>query len=63
MITHLVDYNSYSVGSLDWQFSNVTADTTYQFVTSDTLEGIDAGDTNVFELRGACGSKSSCMLS
>lgn len=42
---------AYRVGSLDWQFSNVTADTTYQFVTPDTLEGIDAGDTNVFELR------------
>ncbi|KAL4888512.1 SGNH hydrolase-type esterase domain-containing protein [Aspergillus ambiguus] len=43
---------AYRVGSLDWQFSNVTADATYQFVTPDTFNGIHVGDNNVFELRG-----------
>lgn len=38
------------IGSLDWLFSNVTADSTYQFVNSET-EIDEETETNVFEMR------------
>jgi hypothetical protein len=43
-----------SVGSLDWQFSNVTADSTYQFVGpwSELNDGEETPEKNVFEMRG-----------
>lgn len=43
-----------SVGSLDWQFSNVTADSTYQFVGpwSELNDGEEIPEKNVFEMRG-----------
>ncbi|KAK1149146.1 hypothetical protein N8T08_006366 [Aspergillus melleus] len=43
---------AYRIGSLDWLFSNVTADTTYQFVSPDTDMGDKpVGDPKIFELR------------
>ncbi|KAF9895279.1 hypothetical protein FE257_000182 [Aspergillus nanangensis] len=42
---------AYRIGSLEWQYSNVTADYTYQFVSSETLKDIDAGNEKIFELR------------
>ncbi|KAF4555790.1 Hypothetical protein D9617_2g057540 [Elsinoe fawcettii] len=44
---------AYRIGDLDWQFSNVTANATYQFV-SDATTGVNLtapGDTLTFELR------------
>lgn len=42
-----------SVGSLDWQFSNVTADSTYQFVGPELgLEEDLVQQHKVFEMRG-----------
>ncbi|CAG7938947.1 unnamed protein product [Penicillium olsonii] len=48
---HRLRFNS--VGSLDWQFSNVTADATYQFVGpwSELADGEEIPDKNVFEMR------------
>ncbi|KAA8644409.1 hypothetical protein EYZ11_002789 [Aspergillus tanneri] len=43
---------AYRIGSLDWLFSNVTARSTYQFVSPETdMGGIPAGDPKIFELR------------
>lgn len=45
------------IDSLDWQFSNVTADSTYQFVGP--WSGLDEehlAETKVFEMRGMHGS-------
>ena len=43
-----------SIGSLDWQFSNITASSTYQFVGpwSELKDGDEPVDKNVFEMRG-----------
>lgn len=42
-----------SVGSLDWQFSNVTADSTYQFVGPELELDEDLVEQHkVFEMRG-----------
>jgi hypothetical protein len=41
------------VGNLDWQYSNVTADATYQFVGDWSDFGEVSADTGkVFEMRG-----------
>lgn len=41
------------LGSLDWQFSNVTADATYQFVGNWTeLSDEDIHEKKIFEMRG-----------
>lgn len=42
------------IGSLDWQFSNITASSTYQFVGpwSELKDGDEPVDKNVFEMRG-----------
>ncbi|KAG0161577.1 hypothetical protein PDIDSM_9111 [Penicillium digitatum] len=44
---------AYRIGSLDWQFSNITASSTYQFVgpSSELKDGDDPVDQNVFEMR------------
>ncbi|CAG8135257.1 unnamed protein product [Penicillium salamii] len=44
---------AYRIGSLDWQFSNVTADSTYQFVGpwSELNDGEETPEKNVFEMR------------
>ncbi|RAH68065.1 SGNH/GDSL hydrolase family protein [Aspergillus aculeatinus CBS 121060] len=42
---------AYRIGSLDWRFSNVTADATYQFIGPDDFtDGVDT-KSNVFEMR------------
>ncbi|KAJ5143222.1 CAZyme family CE2 [Penicillium bovifimosum] len=44
---------AYRIGSLDWQFSNVTADSTYQFVGpwSELKDGDEPIGKNIFEMR------------
>lgn len=44
---------AYRIGSLDWQFSNITASSTYQFVGpwSELKDGDEPVDKNVFEMR------------
>ncbi|KAE8389676.1 SGNH hydrolase-type esterase domain-containing protein [Aspergillus alliaceus] len=46
---------AYRVGGLDWEFSNVTANSAYQFVKpgSPALNGTEYGDDKTFELRVA----------
>ncbi|KAK9653473.1 hypothetical protein HCH54_003387 [Aspergillus fumigatus] len=45
---------AYRLGGQDWQFSNVTANATYQFIgpTTTGLNLTNAGDAKSFELRG-----------
>ncbi|KAK1142612.1 hypothetical protein N8T08_007416 [Aspergillus melleus] len=44
---------AYRIGGLDWSFSNVTANATYQFVGPGTeFDHIHANSTKAFELRG-----------
>ena len=42
------------IGSLDWQFSNITASSTYQFVgpESELKDGDEPVEKNTFEMRG-----------
>lgn len=41
------------LGSLDWQFSNVTADATYQFIGNWTeLTDQEIHEKKIFEMRG-----------
>ncbi|KAJ5888721.1 CAZyme family CE2 [Penicillium taxi] len=42
---------AYRIGSLDWQFSNVTADSTYQFIGPTSLEEDQKDENKTFELR------------
>jgi hypothetical protein len=43
----------YRLGSLDWQFSNVTADATYQFVGDwSELSDEEIREKKIFEMRG-----------
>lgn len=50
-LEHVLTFSFFlRIGSLDWLFSNVTADSTYQFVNSET-EIDEETETNVFEMR------------
>lgn len=49
-----IGLNISRIGSLDWQFSNITASSTYQFVgpSSELKDGDQPVDKNIFEMRG-----------